>query len=121
MTSCKQCGLQVNWVREGKRVQCHNPDGSDHWDLCSKTRMDRIKATGTAFERQRGKAIERGFSSPQYGEKLVAISFPSEKGKDYARLCAQMCNPRCGALPWEACACTLRLKSHNSVNVPGGI
>lgn len=31
---CRKCGLSAKWVQVGERWALHNPDGTDHWDLC---------------------------------------------------------------------------------------
>ena len=43
----------VNWVRSGKRWNCHNPDGSDHWDACSAERWRIVKSEGKRFETEK--------------------------------------------------------------------
>lgn len=35
---CRKCKLPIVWRKENGRWYGENPDGSDHWDLCSKVR-----------------------------------------------------------------------------------
>lgn len=78
------------------RWACHNPDGSDHWDLCSKTRWEQVKATGQRFDDKR----QSGYAYSVHGTKLDRISADTIKGKKYkiSGLCKD-CVP-----PWEVCA-----------------
>ena len=102
MRACKQCGLPVRWVRTAGRWHCHNPDGSDHWDLCSKTRFARVRRTGTPFSERRLGEDVTGFKTPlkASGEALLRVAADVVTGEHYGPtgLCRD-CVP-----PWEACA-----------------
>lgn len=112
MTTCRQCGLTVVWQRQQEktppyreRMFCYNPDGSDHWDLCSKTRTARIVASGEPFQRQRRGKRETGYTTPlkNSGELLMSVSVP-------AKGCAPKADCRQCLPPWEICAeCPIRL------------
>lgn len=57
--ACKRCGLPIRWVQDGQRHgkprwKCLNPDGSDHWDLCSEARTKRVITEGTPFTDDNG-------------------------------------------------------------------
>ena len=44
MSACRKCGLPLAFKRmPNGKLRPTNPDGSDHWDLCSQTRW---KASG---------------------------------------------------------------------------
>ena len=94
MTVCKTCNSKVIWVKEGKRLFCRNPDGSDHWDLCSKLKWDQVKATGTRFESKR----KSGYKDSIHGTKFDMLAAHVAVGKDYK---PDGCT--CGLPPWELC------------------
>lgn len=59
MSICKQgCGLVIRWVKADSgrksRWRCLNPDGTDHWDLCSETRTKIVKTQGVPFTDEKG-------------------------------------------------------------------
>lgn len=93
---CKQCGADVVWTKESGRWHCHNPDGSDHWDLCSKRRWRQVKATGERFETER----ESGYANSIHGTKLDRLSAKPIRGAGF-KLSGE-CKD-CVA-PWEVCA-----------------
>lgn len=97
MSNCKECGSEVNWVKVARRWFCHNPDGSDHWDLCSKLKTERIKRTGEYIEIEEDKAYLTAFkkSGIHYMEQHANVA----RGKKFkkSRGCKQ-CVP-----PWEIC------------------
>ncbi len=103
MSTCSACGADVTWVRVGKRKQCHNPDGSDHWDLCSKLRFEQVKRTGvhfhgTAHTAEGDKLHTEGYRSP-FKTQLVSIHLEKPiTGKGYR---PDGCD--CGLPPWELC------------------
>lgn len=93
MSTCKQCGLTVEWRRVDGRPQCFNPDGSIHWDLCSKTKFERIKREGEFFDQP----MAAGYIHPS---KLQYTRLNAEpiRGKKYR---PDRCD--CGLPPWELC------------------
>lgn len=93
MPTCAQCGLTVRWNRVQGRWQCFNPDGSIHWDLCSKTRFERIKREGEFFD----KPAAAGYVHP---EKLqyTRLNAKPIRGKEFK---PDGCD--CGRPPWELC------------------
>ena len=98
MSACKQCGLPVQWTRIDGRWHCHNPDGEDHFDLCSKAKFERIKRTGQYFETKSRDGYVTVFKSS--GVQLVRDAFRPVCGDRYepTGLCRD-CVP-----PWEICA-----------------
>lgn len=98
MSTCKQCGAPVLWVKEGSKKLCHNPDGSDHWDLCSKLRFERIKRTGEYFQTKNG---DKGYLTPlkRSGVQYVQQTSGWRKGKEYSKAAGcKHCVPA-----WEVC------------------
>lgn len=95
MTACKQCGGEVRWVQIDGRWHCHNQDGSDHWDECSKRRWQQVVATGERFVTKRAS----GYANSVHGTKYDRISAGVVRGKRYkpSGQCKQ-CVP-----PWETC------------------
>jgi hypothetical protein len=83
----------VRWSKPDGKWECHNPDGSDHWDLCSKTRFERIKREGEHFET----AAVEGYRHPEKVQ-FVRISAKPMRGKQYRE---SGCD--CGLPPWELC------------------
>lgn len=51
--NCSKCGLELGFKRLPSGKWCPtNPDGSDHWDLCRKTRIKNLSpADRAAYER----------------------------------------------------------------------
>ena|SRR3990167_7749030 len=102
MSECKRCGHEVRWVKEGKELRCLNPDGADHWDLCSALRWKRIVAAGGRFVQEFADGpVERisGYESQEFGRNLDQIDMRVIVGPDYrvSGLCKH-CVP-----PWEVC------------------
>ena len=100
--TCGQgCGLPVKWVRDGKRWVCQNQDGSDHCDLCSKTRTRKVIAHGRPFKDQRGEGFiyrgKRKYMHQHDPDVHVAV------GERYKTSCG------CDIPPWEECDCSARL------------
>ena len=95
MTNCKQCGLPIRWVKAAGKWSCHNPDGEDHWDACSKARFDRISATGTAFYDE----LHDGYITPlkKNGIQFTRITAKDATGLKEVPTCDN-CVP-----PWETC------------------
>jgi len=95
MTICKTCGSPVTWTKSGDRWLCLNPDGADHWDLCSQLTMARIKATGEHFSTER----EEGYRTTlkKSGVQLVRLSAKS-RGPKINNAGCHSCVP-----PWETC------------------
>ena len=95
MKPCKSCGAMVRWTKEGKRWYCYNPDGSDHWDLCSKNRWKQVVMTGERFETP----TESGYSSVKHGTKFDHLcKTPPIRGNGY-----KLDSCTCGLPPWELC------------------
>lgn len=104
MSICSQCGATVLWTRVSKRrKQCYNPDGSVHWDECSRLRFERVKRTGehfhgTDYTAEGDKLHTEGYRSP-FKTQLVGIRLDKlATGKDYR---ASGCD--CDLPPWELC------------------
>lgn len=104
--TCGQCGLPVIWKRVGAAWKCENPDGSDHWDLCSKTRFEKIRREGTFFEGKptgMTRAIMprvdyvAGYRHP-LKTQFIEITARPVAGKKYR---PDACD--CGRPPWELC------------------
>ena len=95
MTRCKQCGLPVNWTKVDGKWKCHNPDGEDHWDLCSKTRFERIKREGEHFKTE----FEEGYLTDlkPSGVQYVRLTAKKATGKRKIKVCDN-CVPL-----WEVC------------------
>ena len=95
MTLCKQCGASVSWVMIEARWHCHNADGTDHWDLCSKLRWEQTKATGVRFDRLR----EAGYANSVHGTKFERLNAKIRRGSRYKsdRSCGH-CVPA-----WDVC------------------
>lgn len=114
MSTCKQCGLEVKWVKNGERFNCLNADGSDHWDLCSLTRWLQVKATGQRFENQR----ESGYANSIHGTKLDRLSAKPIPGEHYKPSGdCKNCVP-----PWELCPdCPDGLQGRTSIELSKNI
>lgn len=94
-TICKECGLQVQWVKSGDVWQCLNTDDrSDHWDRCSQAKFARIKATGQYFET----TLEAGYITPlkKSGVQMVRQTSGIKIG-------AKFVEPKCDCIPWIGC------------------
>jgi hypothetical protein len=106
VTPCKQgCGLEVRWVKDGKRWRCLNADGSDHWDLCSKTRTERAKAEGVPFKKTDGEGVTWQDKDRYLHRQSKVIT-----GDLYKPTCGE-----CDLPPWEACACSAFLNQSKGV------
>lgn len=79
MSACKQCGADVQWSKIDNRWHCHNADGSDHWDLCSKLRWEQTKATGIRLEDE----YKAGYRNSVHGTKFERINALVERGSNY--------------------------------------
>ncbi len=102
VTVCQHCGLPVSWENIGPaakpRWQCFNPDGSAHWDLCSRERFARVKREGRYFEKA-DKTIEvAGYKSPERTQLVSIRPLKPEIGKRWKE---DGCN--CGKPPWDLC------------------
>jgi hypothetical protein len=82
-------------VKKNGRWFCFNPDGSDHWDECSKRRWRRVSTEGTHFDH----GDEKGYVHTELGTKLYHKSSGFKRGRDYrpSGLCRN-CVPA-----WEVC------------------
>lgn len=98
MSTCKQCLLQVIWEVVDSKWQCFNPDGSVHWNLCSKHKFARIKTTGqlVMYDKDIAYLTNLKKSGIQYVEQHSGIV----RGSNYNPSGECMdCVP-----PWEVCA-----------------
>lgn len=110
MTNCTECGGEVEWLKIKGRWHCHNLDGSDHWDLCSKRKWQQVKETGERFENEKPDrhTIVSGYRKSIHGTKLSRDARRPVKGSQYliSGKCKQ-CMP-----PWEICGtCPDRLEA----------
>jgi len=105
MTACSQCGATVKWVKDGQRWKCLNPDGSDHWDLCSKNRWGRVKREGKHFTEKRGRETVKGYDHATLGTKLYSMEGMVVKGPLYKPVKHRR---GCNVPPWEDCACDIK-------------
>lgn len=102
-TKCKSCGLTVVWTLQKdpatnkERWYCfNNGTNTDHWDLCSKTRFEKIKRTGDPFDHgdERGYYTELKPSGVQFTfQKAVVRGVNYSHSED-----CENCVP-----PWERC------------------
>lgn len=98
MSLCKQCGLEVRWLKIKGRWHCWNAGTeTDHFDLCSKAKFERIKRTGVRFEGKRQDGYLTVFKPS--GVQLTRDAAKPVRGSLYAPtgLCRD-CVP-----PWEIC------------------
>lgn len=54
MSKCKDCGLPLAFTKINGKQFPTNPDGSDHWDLCSQTRTAKAMEKGVPFNGRDG-------------------------------------------------------------------
>jgi hypothetical protein len=102
VVKCRQCSLPVVWRQvdiKGQRstLQCFNEDGSVHWDRCSQTRFEKIKATGVAFDHKISKGYFTHLKSS--GVQYTYEASKAIKGVNYHP--SGKCN-NC-VPPWETC------------------
>lgn len=103
MSTCPQCGADVTWAKVGAKKLCLNPDGSDHWGLCSRLRFERVKRAGEYFHGQahtaQGALLHtEGYRAP-FKTQLVLIRLDKPVvGKNYR---PDGCD--CGLPPWDLC------------------
>jgi hypothetical protein len=88
-----QCSSKVLWKQENGTWRCENPDGSDHWDLCSQERWKKISKRGKRFIKE-----DRSGYKFNGKEKLDWMKSREIVGEDYKE---SGCN--CDIPPWEAC------------------
>lgn len=100
-TTCEKCGNKIEWLKEGKKWFCRNPDGTDHWDLCTQSINDHYKNNGSVYSQKIKKETEHGFMVAGVKRKF-STSGITIKGKGYRPV---MHNGSCHALPWEECRC----------------
>lgn len=90
MSKCKDCGLPLAFQQVNGKLHPTNPDGSDHWDLCSATRIKKVMKNGTPFKDKQGE----GFINA--GKKTyMLIRSAVITGKHYVPTAFE-------GLPWEA-------------------
>ena len=107
MSVCKQCGYPVIWVKIEGRWHCHNEsDGADHWDLCSKVRWEKTKATGIRFDSK----AAAGYANSVHGTKFERLNAKVKRGSRFKRhiLCRE-CVPA-----WEDCPNNCPLAIHSN-------
>lgn len=78
--TCKKCKLPLSFVMISGKLHPRNPDGSDHFDLCSATR------TAAAIKRGVGFTDDQGSGFIVDGKKMHMI-MPSKTitGKYYVK------------------------------------
>ena len=107
MSVCKHCRGDVKWVKTD-RWYCQNPDGSDHWDLCSQRKLEHFQKHGKWFSQKKG---------TEEGLKLeMKDALPNKSGKGFktvqmlhratklivgSKYVPSGCD--CGLPPWELC------------------
>lgn len=102
---CGKCSGYVEWKRTGGRWFCFNPDGSDHWDTCSKRVFAKIKREGRPIVVRDGREIAKGYAHPTLGIKFVSREGIVVTGKRYK---PTKCERACKVPPWDECDCTKR-------------
>ena len=96
---CKKCKGEMIWVKRDGRWYGENPDGSDHWDTCSKNIWDQVKKSGERVTTKRKNGVTHvGFKTQSHGFQLESIHTPAVAGKNY-----KPSNCDCGIPPWEVC------------------
>jgi hypothetical protein len=94
----------VKWLKIEGRWNCHNADGSDHWDLCSKLRWQQTVDTGKRFEgKDNRKQKITGYKDSIHGTKLDSIESKLTVGKDRSKEISHIAG--CNIPPWESCHC----------------
>lgn len=99
MKPCTKCGLPVVWVKEQGKRKCRNPNGSDHWDLCSQERTKRALRDGIPFKEKRGHGVLH-----EGKKKYMGMRAPRARGAKYKPSCG-----KCSIPPWEICPCSALL------------
>ena len=105
MATCKTCKAEVKWVKTD-RWYCHNPDGSDHWDLCAQLKLLNFKTHGVEFSEQRGKVkglrVGHEYAIPnKSGLRLKTELIMQRIGKKITGKNYKPDGCKCGLLPWE--------------------
>lgn len=98
MSKCKKCGSHIYWRNDGRQWQCFNPDGSVHWDLCSKLCFEQVRSSGRlVIDGQ-----DKGYTSTVKagGVQWFELHARVRTGEHYhpSSDCAECCEP------WEVCA-----------------
>ena len=62
MSECVKCGNEIKWENINGKWICYNPDGTEHWDLCSEYRTREVIKKGKAF-------VDKAGSGYIYNEK----------------------------------------------------
>lgn len=102
-STCGKCGGYVEWKRIGDRRYCFNPDGSDHWDTCSKRVFAKIKREGKYVVVRDGRETAKGYAHPTLGVKFVSREGMIVTGKHHK---PTLCQQTCKVPPWLDCDCT---------------
>lgn len=96
MSTCQRCGSPLAFTKlPSGKLRPSNPDGSDHFDLCRKLFMDKVRQFGTPFSTE----TEKGYRFN--GETIVTES----TGKTITGSLYAPHNPSCTTPPWEHCSC----------------
>lgn len=100
MATCQACGGELRWVRIGDRWHGQNPDGSDHWDLCSQRKLQHFQKHGTEFANERERGLKVPTKQALNGKTVQMLERVAKviKGKHYK---PSACS--CGLPPWESC------------------
>ena len=102
MTKCRKCGGEMNWVGDGERRRCLDPNGEEHWDTCAERLFNLIKKTGTYYTHKEGKETVHGYESKRFGRKVYMREGTVTIGSSYK---PTQHEESCNADPWENCAC----------------
>jgi hypothetical protein len=95
--ACRKCGLPLAFkVGPNGKLWPINPDGSDHFDVCSKGRSAHVRKIGRPFETEH----EAGFIMPDGKRHLTRQS-----GKAIVGLLHAPSRCASGVPPWELCSC----------------
>ena len=102
MSICAKCRGEIVWKMIDGRWRGLNPNGSDHWDACSKRRWKQVVATGKRFENKRNDKgeITSGYKDSVHGTKLDQIRAPKKVGRPRKILSG---NCRGCVPPWDVC------------------
>lgn len=117
---CKQCGGTITFRKLPNGKWCPTePNGSDHFDVCSQRRTETFMREGKRFEgvRMDGQIV----SGYRIGNEFRAHHRTTGKsitGKLYKPI---ECAAPCGLPPWEICACSFKETRHGNEEQPGQV
>lgn len=98
MAVCNKCGGDIEWKRIGSRWYALDLDGSEHFDTCSRLRMEKIRREGTPFTEDSGEGYRhhgKDHFTRRSGQFII--------GHNYVK---KYCAAPCNIPPWEHCACS---------------